>query len=213
MVKKIQVTFGNKTFYTLIAIVVLLAVAGIVLAVINEWDSSKAMWHDASDVKVLLSDGKYYDLQTAINVGFVTTEVEVPVPTCTTPLPFDFANINRIFTQSISLPDYCMNSQECIFTFKIYNSKGLVKYIIHIYFNQTATKSWTSIGDDWFTTYQKSGKNGDVTSSKIYYAHKNWLLDDLSGTENDANTITYENNGPASDGSAAASLDICPSNQ
>jgi len=67
MVKKLQINLGNKTFYTIIAIVIILAVSGIVYAT---WDASKKMFHSANDVKVTIS-GADYSLQEAINDGLI----------------------------------------------------------------------------------------------------------------------------------------------
>jgi hypothetical protein len=200
---QININFSNKTFYTILAIVIILAVAGVAVAV-SQWDTTKAMFHNAGDVKVRLSDGKYYDLQTAIDSGFVITEV----PACAEVIPYDSKFVGKKAVD-LSPYSYCLNGEGCLFIYKIYNSNGQVIHTVHIDFNQRPPNSntWTSIGDDAYTTAEKSGKNGDSTSSKIYYAYSNWLFDDLSGTEISSNEITYQAYSPAT----GASLEVCNS--
>jgi len=190
MAKKINfnINLGNKTFYTIIALAIILIVAGVAFA-INSGDYS-IMGHTCDEIEGGCGGSSLGSCQVIYNHGGAPETTENYV---------------------IAVPDFCKNGKGCYISMKCYLSGTPQTYQSTAIYRQDSNGYWTGLGG----VYYSNGliyKNGDSTSSLIIQTTGyNVLSDDKSGTETDANNWVYNNPYGATNGyCSGVEITACP---
>jgi hypothetical protein len=165
---KININIGNKTFYTLIAVIIILVAGGIVYA----WnsDNPSVMGHTVGEI-----EGLNETVRAIVNDEI--SGVEAPI-NCVS--KFTSGEVDKTLFTIVDIPDNCMDSPGCVIVQKINKGGKTILTKITPYLQNTTTNKWWSS----FRT-SSTLKNGDTTQSLISssYPYGTYLYDDYKTLE------------------------------
>jgi len=189
--RKIQVTFGNKTFYTLIALLIVVVVAGVAIAYNKDWVTAPGtpsiMGHTPDEIEGL---DDYIRALISESLGLGDCSIRIASTTAAdknvyVPVKMDVSTYKCIIPTG---------ENGCIITLKIKDAKGATVYTQQGTYSQFTD---TNSKDKWISTQTPAGgKNGDAVKTPIITYRYIYLYDDVIGqddTESATKWVLYDN--------------------
>lgn len=170
----IQINLSNKLAYTLIAVLLILTVSLLVYAA--PWDTTKTVYHSASDVKVTIPNEGDMSLQDAINGSKLGGAGNCE--------KIGETGIAEIVAKKVAVPDYCKDGNVCFLIYVAYLGT-YASYTRRTTIGNFYTQDYNGyydyylFTDPWVTS--DDVKNGDsISNNFMYRASSSRVFDDLS---------------------------------
>ncbi len=176
----VQIIFSNKTAYTLVAVILLLAGIGITYAAV----SKNQAWHASQQVEVTIN-GQAMSLQEAID----QSKLGGGASQCTL---LGSTGIAEVINKKITVPDYCKNRNVCyIISRTEWQVGGKIAGVRTraVFYTQDEDGNWDhDLSNPYYPRPIADDVNGDSTPTVILgNANQEYgdmlLYDDLSGVD------------------------------